>query len=235
MRYDHTISEAPSGIANSRPNTVAMPDFSGATFAHLFPAPFMAFVWPDSAELNEEMRPRILEQASRSEGLQKSNCGGWHSEIGQLEFCGDAGRRLVRHMYELADEATKRTVAELPSQSGMSRWTFRWTLSAWANVNGPGDFNRLHTHAGSTWSGTYYVDPGAPADVEAGTPLHFFDPCQGRANTFLQPVVPARYSLRPEAGMMVLFPSYVPHMVFPHRGERQRISIAFNLRKEPFP
>jgi Putative 2OG-Fe(II) oxygenase len=35
--------------------------------------------------------------------------------------------------------------------------------------------------------------------------------------------------------MMVLFPSYMPHMVFPHRGGRQRISIAFNLRKEPFP
>jgi hypothetical protein len=33
--------------------------------------------------------------------------------------------------------------------------------------------------------------------------------------------------------MMVLFPSTMPHMAF--RIERQRISIAFNLRKEPFP
>ena len=137
-------------------------------------------------------------------------------------------------MYEMGDEATRRTIAELPSQPAMSRWTFRWTLHAWANVNGPGDFNRLHTHAGSTWSGVYYVDTGALTDAD-GTPLHFFDPCQGRANTFLQPVVPARYSVRAEAGMMVLFPSYMPHMVFPHQGERQRISIAFNLRKEPFP
>jgi uncharacterized protein (TIGR02466 family) len=235
MQCDDPISKTPSRIANGRRDAVPLPDFSAATFAHLFPAPFMAFVWPDGGELNEELGPRILEHASRSDGLQKSNCGGWHSEVGQLEFCGDAGRRLVRHMYEMADEATRRTVAELPSQVRMSRWTFRWTLHAWANVNGPGDFNRLHTHAGSTWSGTYYVDPGAPADVDAGTPLHFFDPCQGRANTFLQPVVPARYSVRPESGMMVLFPSYMPHMVFPHRGGRQRISIAFNLRKEPFP
>ena len=235
MQCDDLISKAPSRIAIDRRDTAATPDFSAATFAHLFPAPFMAFVWPDGAELNEELRPRILEHASRFNGLQKSNCGGWHSEVGQLEFCGDAGRRLVRHMYQMADEATRRTVAELPSDARMSRWTFQWTLHAWANVNGPGDFNRFHTHAGSTWSGTYYVDPGAPTDVEAGTPLHFFDPCQGRANTFLQPVVSARYSVRPESGMMVLFPSYMPHMVFPHRGARQRISIAFNLRKEPFP
>jgi hypothetical protein len=34
---------------------------------------------------------------------------------------------------------------------------------------------------------------------------------------------------------MVLFPSYVPHAVTPHQGARERISIAFNLRREPFP
>jgi hypothetical protein len=34
---------------------------------------------------------------------------------------------------------------------------------------------------------------------------------------------------------MVLFSSYVPHSVAPHEGERPRISIAFNVRKEPFP
>jgi hypothetical protein len=34
---------------------------------------------------------------------------------------------------------------------------------------------------------------------------------------------------------MILFPSYVPHAVPPHQGDRPRISIAFNLRKEPFP
>ena len=213
----------------------AMPDFSAAVFAHLFPAPFMAFIWPDSAELNKELRPQILEHASRSAGLHKSNAGGWHSEIGQLEFCGDAGRRLVRHMYEMADEATRRTLAETPPPSNMPRWTFSWTLHAWANVNGPGDFNRFHTHPGSTWSGTYYVDPGAPADADEGTSLHFFDPCLGRANTFLQPVLPSRHSVRPVPGLMVLFPSYMPHMVFPHQGERERISIAFNLRKEPYP
>jgi hypothetical protein len=234
LNFADPISDSPSGTAIARQDAVAKRDFSAAIFAHLFPAPFMIFVWPDGAELNEELRPRILEQASISGGLQKSNAGGWHSDTGQLEFCGDAGRRLLRHMCEMADEATRRTIAEIPSPPRMSRWTFRWTLRAWANVNGPGDFNRFHTHAGSTWPGTYYVDTGAPVDAD-GTPLHFFDPCQGRANTFLQPVVPARYSVRPEPGMMVLFPSYMPHMVFPHQGPRQRISIAFNLRKEPFP
>ena len=209
-----------------------MADFAAATFAHLFPTPFMSFVWPDGEELNAELRPRVLEHESKSEGMQKTNVGGWHSETGQLEFCGDAGRRLVRRMCEMADGATRRTLAELRRPPR----TFRWTLYAWANVNRSGAFNRVHTHPGSTWSGAYYVDPRAPpADAEGGTPLHFFDPCQGRANTFLQPILTSSYLVRPEPGLMVLFPSYLPHIVSPHQGERERISIAFNLRKEPYP
>ena len=82
--------------------------------------------------------------------------------------------------------------------------------------------------------GVYYVDTGAAADAD-GTPLHFFDPCQGRANTFLQPVVPAKYFVRAEPGMMVLFPSYIPHMVFPHKGERQRILYRLQPAQEAVP
>ena len=51
--------------------------------------------------------------------------------------------------------------------------------------------------------------------------------------TRLRPLVPA--STRPGRGMMVPFPSYMPPPVFPHQAERQRFSITFQLRKEPFP
>ena len=56
-----------------------------------------------------------------------------------------------------------------------------------------------------------------------------------RATTFFPAFLPPGIFIRPEPGLMVLFPSYIPHMVFPHRGKRPRISIAFNFRKEPFP
>jgi hypothetical protein len=50
------------------------------------------------------------------------------------------------------------------------------------------------------------------------------------------PSTPPTAVRRPSrAGMMVPFPSNLPHTAFPHQGARQRISIAFNLRKEPFP
>jgi hypothetical protein len=47
--------------------------------------------------------------------------------------------------------------------------------------------------------------------------------------------LPSSVTIHPRPGLMVLFPSYVPHMVFPHDGSGTRIPVAFNLRKEPFP
>ena len=180
MNFAPPISDSLS-ITASRGDAVAKTDLSDALFGHLFPAPFMSFIWPDGPELNEQLRPLILDQASRSQGLQRSNVGGWHSEVGALEFCGQAGQRLVRHMHEMVDEATRRTLAELPPRRGEPRWTIRWALHAWANVNGPGDFTQYHAHPGSTWSGAYYVDSGEPDDPAGGTPLQLFDPCQGRS------------------------------------------------------
>ncbi len=208
-----------------------MPDVRSARSTNLFASPLLAHVWDDGPALNDQLRERILAHKQANPGESKTNVGGWHSNAGQIEFCGAAGRTLVRHMYELADEATRRVLVEF----GHPPRPMRWTLHAWANVNHEGDFNRVHTHPGSTWSGTYYVDTGEPADAEQGTPIAFFDPCQGRANTFLHPQVPNFITVRPEPGLMVLFPSYLPHMVYAHRGSRPRISIAFNLRREPFP
>ena len=201
-------------------------------YTNLFGSPLVARVWEDCAALNVKLLEAISAHEKAAGGLEKTNAGGWHSETGQLEFCGDVGRQLVRRIYEFADDATRRVLTEY----GQKPRAMRWTLQAWVNVNRAGDYNKVHTHPGSTWSGTYYVDPGdPPPEAENGTPLHFFDPCQGRANMFLPPFVPSSMLIRPEPGLMILFPSYLPHSVLPHQGSRPRVSVAFNLRKEPYP
>jgi uncharacterized protein (TIGR02466 family) len=208
-----------------------MPDFSQTRYTSIFPTPLLQHVWDDGAELNAMLRQSILAQESASRGVQKSNEGGWHSETGQLEFCGEAGRRLVGHMYDLAEEATRRVLAEHRVQTRPGHTT----VHAWANVNRSGDFNKVHVHPASTWSGTYYVDTGDPLDRENGTPLHLTDPCLARTMSFLSRLIPTSMMIHPKPGLMILFPSYVPHMVLPHNGNGTRISIAFNLRNEPYP
>jgi uncharacterized protein (TIGR02466 family) len=198
---------------------------------NLFASPLVIRRWGDDP-LNAELRAAILAHRDRvAGGVAQSNIGGWHSEYGRLEFCGPAGLKLVERATALTDEATARVLQDY----GQPPQTFAWGLQAWANVNARGDFNRVHTHPGSTWSGVYYVDMGIAGSKAQAAPLQVFDPCQGRANTFLPQFVPNNITLRPEAGLMLLFPSYVGHMVFPHEGDGPRISIAFNMRREPFP
>ena len=206
----------------------------GASLTHLFAVPFLSHTWSDSDEINQDLRRQILahERDSTTKGVNRSNVGGWQSETGRLEWCGSAGNVLVTRMLAMANEATRQVLASYGHQIP----AFRWSLEAWVNVNRTGDFNRTHIHGGSTWSGTYYVDAGDPAsDSKHGTALYLIDPTQAGGGNFLPNLVPTSVYIRPEAGKMVLFPSYVPHMVFAHRGKRPRISVAFNLRKEPFP
>lgn len=209
-----------------------MVEWEGAEFVNLFAAPFMSYLWPDSDDLNKELRQKILahERENPNRGQSKSNIGGWHSETGPLPFCGAAGRTLIERSAAMVNGATLRTLA------GRDYAAFTWSFEAWANVNRAGDFNRTHIHGMSTWSGTYYVDDGdPPADAEFGTALEIVDPCAQRSSTFFPAILPPGIYIRPQSGLMVLFPSYVPHMVMPHRGKRPRISIAFNYRKNPFP
>jgi uncharacterized protein (TIGR02466 family) len=199
--------------------------------ANLFGTPVLSHLWTDAGQLNPPLRAAILDHAARYPGDSRTNIGGWHSTVGALEFCGAAGERLVRHMHEMVEAATARLYAEF----GRAEPSLSWTLNAWANVNRAGDFNQTHTHPGATWSGVYYVDDGEADPNAPGAALQLFDPDPARANLFFPELSTANVLFRPQPGLMVLFPSYVPHAVPPHRGPRERISIAFNVRREPFP
>ncbi|MEJ0068844.1 MAG: TIGR02466 family protein [Pseudomonadota bacterium] len=208
-----------------------MPELETARFASLFATPLLEHMWADSAALNAELRDRILEQARRHPGKERTNIGGWHSETGVLEFCGSAGKQLIGRISAMTEEATRRLYA----QFGRSPERLDWVLSAWANINRRGDFNNLHMHPGATWSGVYYVANGE-ADPDAdGTAINLADPSPARSNVFFPELTSANVLFKPAPGLMILFPSYVPHSVPPHRGDGPRISIAFNLRKDPFP
>lgn len=208
-----------------------MRELESARFGRLFATPLLEHMWSDAKELNAQLRHSILEQARLHPGTEQTNVGGWHSETGRLEFCGPAGERLVAHMRDMTEEATRRLYASYAHPPE----PLSWILSAWANVNRRGDSNNMHTHPGATWSGVYYVDDGESDPDAEGTAIHLSDPCPARTNIFFPELSGVNVMFRPQPGLMILFPSYVPHAVPPHRGDRPRISIAFNVRKDPFP
>jgi uncharacterized protein (TIGR02466 family) len=103
-----------------------------------------------------------------------------------------------------------------------------YALDAWANILGDGGHQSGHIHNLGWLSGVYYAE--VPAPVHDGDPWHagwiefnrpgYGIPDSGRA-TFR--------ALRPQVGMVVLFPSYVWHRTIPFVGGDERISVAFDL------
>ena len=208
-----------------------MGELEQARSEQFFASPVLVHRWSDAAELNPSLRDGILAQAWRDAGASLTNVGGWHSAPGTLAFCGPAGERLLRHVHAMTEEATHRLYAA----HGRQPESLGWTLSAWANVNRRGHFNKAHTHPGATWSGVYYVDGGDTDPDAEGTALHLSDPCPTRSSAFFPDFSGANILFRPEPGLMIMFPSYLPHAVPPHAGDGTRISVAFNVRKDPFP
>jgi uncharacterized protein (TIGR02466 family) len=153
-------------------------------------------------------------------------CTGWH-ELGHLPgfaaLCGHV-RTVLRALMAQTGTAPALGASE--------------DIYAWASHHGRGSSHRGHTHGDSLWSAVYYtaVPPGSGA-------IRFYDP---RGSIDGGPDLETRqgwapkapflhwHEVRPRAGDLVIFPSWLLHEVRPSYGDPQagappRVSIAFNL------
>ena len=148
----------------------------------------------------------------------RSNVRGWHSDSDFFRRDAECARTLKRRAESVAIELTRLVVAP----TGAPR-TFRFTMDAWANVLRNGGYNSVHNHPNSLWSGVYYVDGGNPEPTprENGK-LELIDPRSGVNMLYIDKnVLDGRYLIEPIPGLMVVFPSWLKHMVHPYYGKRR--------------
>lgn len=112
-----------------------------------------------------------------------------------------------------------------------------WRLQGWANINRFGDYHDLHNHPHSYLSGTYYVAvPDQPESLPGRadrrpSAISFYDP-RGQANMTAirdDPQIEAEFTLMPEPGTLLLWPSFLHHFVHPNLSHQNRISVSFNV------
>ena len=149
-----------------------------------------------------------------------SNIGGWQSSDLNLEDHNEL--QIVSEILTVA----------LSEFSFQIHPEFNIELkNIWVNINERGNSNRRHIHPLATFSGTLYIQ----VDEKTGNIIFYdgYTPCDH------YPILipkgsehfPGQVTYYPKNGMLLIFPSWVPHEVEPSNSDLTRISISFNIRQ----
>jgi uncharacterized protein (TIGR02466 family) len=178
------------------------------------------------SEHQKALKSTILEMRKEDIGTKVSNQGGWHSNT-QLHRSDNAEIRWLIGEIQKASMSCIRHSKTAPEGA-------RFGLAAcWANVNESGDWNAPHAHFPADWSGVCYVQVNRKSaemvKSDKDGDILLFNPLPIGPQYQRPPTI----SRRPHDGHILLFPSYLVHMVAPHFESDPRISVAFNFRLAP--
>jgi uncharacterized protein (TIGR02466 family) len=193
-----------------------------------FPTPIGTTLVPDCDAMNEGLRALILAEEVEHPSVGRSNIGGWHSRTDFLN-------RPVAAVEALTTWLTWGVNHMVNATAGPDRFKGTISLAAWATICRAGAYHAPHSHPDSAWSGVYYVDAGAgdPNRPLSGV-LEFIDPRAGvEAVTAPGDPYGEPFRVRPQSGLLVIFPSWLYHWVHPYAGQVPRIAISFNASARP--
>ena len=189
----------------------------------LFPSPVFQFKIKNHKELNKKLSEYIYNlKKDDNKGIQRSNVNGWHSKNFKIEKDNvpyNFVKAIHGHIKEVIVDGFGWKY--IPEKVGISE--------IWAIINQKNTFNKSHNHPGSYLSAAYYVK--APNDCGN---IHFYDP--NEIKKFNSPAIEqltelstSGFSIKPEEGNLLLFPSYLYHDVGKNNSDSDRIVISFNV------
>lgn len=194
-----------------------------------FVTPVVNYHWADSSALNAALEEHILRLETTTPGVQKSNVGGWHSEINFLEEPLPAVQQLRARLETFA----RAILAQFSrvSQSGGAAGDSPVRIEGWANVLRRGQYNSVHCHPNALWSMVYYVTGNrVPAQHPFSGKLELLDPRPGANLTIDErSALQGRLLINPSPGQIVAFPAWLLHQVHPLFDDAPRMSVAVNV------
>lgn len=107
-------------------------------------------------------------------------------------------------------------------------------IESWYHITRSGGYHDAHSHPNCSWCGIYYLEPGESNFDQRSGLNRFYDPrpnadhYQDAGSAYLAGA--GIYDIEPQAGQVVIFPSYLKHSALPYFGQNDRVVIAFNAQ-----
>ena len=155
--------------------------------------------------------------SSRQEDFDKS---GVTSAYSQALFEKPEWAEVSRYIYNLANGLIRSVYAG----DDIIHFTSMWT-----NVYPPGAFVPQHLHPNCLLSGVFYAKaPEGCGHLVFQDPSYIGKVMHNRGHGKF-PTLPEKYVQEVREGLMVIFPSWLPHSTQPNRSNEDRIIVSFNL------
>jgi hypothetical protein len=122
----------------------------------------------------------------------------------------------------------------ISSQSGTEDLKYCKVIvtSIWTIRQHEGDYQEMHSHPGGNLSGNIYISAPDLKENSAASDsqILFRLPCTRDVGKF---IMTDTWKYTPTPGTVIVFPSYLPHTVYPWHGTGHRTVMAFDARLVP--
>ena len=130
---------------------------------------------------------------------------------------------IVKDTKQWIDECIKKTINTIQMEDIDYKITYN---ESWYHVTTTNGMHEPHIHPRCSWCGVYYIKSG---NHDSGETV-FENPIKStyidRGNLFLDHMHTLR--IKPQDGLLVIFPSYLSHYQALYKGTEDRIVVAFN-------
>ena len=176
----------------------------------------------ENKELNNTLCAYIL--SKEVEGIESNVAPNIKHNLVESKFNflnGDA--MIIKDTKNWIDGCIKQTINTIQMESIDYDITYK---ESWYHVTKTNGMHESHIHPGCSWCGIYYLQSG---DLGSGETV-FENPVKStyidRGNLYLNNM--SQYRVKPQDGLLVIFPSFLSHYQAMYKGTEDRIVVAFN-------
>lgn len=198
----------------------------------LWPVTIYDFQWADHNQYQKRLREicyELEQQKNVSNVAPNAKHGLYESGFDFITFDDPAVLALSHYLKDCFFKAA--------SNANKGLWPAGLNLGvelheSWCHITRNGGYHDMHVHPMSSWSAIYYLDTAEMDGATKNGLNRFFRPYANMYTDAGTAFTAANTSIdiNADSGMVIVFPSWVPHSALPYYGKKDRLVIAVNCR-----